>query len=56
MQRLLSDKTDAQREKITVGARKKGWITTDQTYLDIPADIATQAVAFPERFFAAFGI
>jgi hypothetical protein len=56
MQRLLSDKTDAQREKVTAGARKKGWITPDQTYLEIPADIATQAVAFPERFFAAFGI
>jgi hypothetical protein len=56
MQRLLSDKTDAEREKITVGARKKRWITPDQTYLDIPADIAAQAVAFPERFFAAFGI
>lgn len=56
MQRLLSDKSDAQREKITAGALKRGWIKPGETYLDIPADIATQAVAFPERFFAAFSI
>lgn len=56
MQRLLADKSDAQREKITAGALKRGWIKPGETYLDIPADIATQAIAFPERFFAAFGI
>lgn len=56
MQRLLSDKTAAQREKVTAGALKRGWIKEGETYLDIPADIATQAVAFPERFFAAFSI
>ena len=56
MQRLLSDKSDSQREKITAGALKRGWIKPGETYLDIPADIATQAVAFPERFFAAFSI
>ena len=56
MQRLLSDKSEAQREKITAGALKRGWIKFGETYLDIPADIATQAVAFPERFFAAFSI
>lgn len=56
MQRLLADKSNAQREKITAGAIKRGWIKPGETYLDIPADIATQAVAFPERFFAAFSI
>jgi hypothetical protein len=56
MQRLLSDKTDAQREKVTAGAIKRGWIKEGESFLDIPADIATQAVAFPERFFAAFSI
>jgi hypothetical protein len=57
MQRLLADKTDAQREKVTQGAIKRGWIhPKKETYLDIPADIAAQAIAFPERFFAAFGI
>jgi hypothetical protein len=56
MQRLLSDKTKAQREKVTQGAIKRGWIQEGQTYVDIPADIAAQAIAFPERFFAAFGI
>ena len=56
MERLMADKSAAQREKVTVGARKKGWIRENETYLDIPADIAVQAVAFPERFFAAFGI
>jgi hypothetical protein len=56
MQRLLSDKTDAQREKVTAGAIKRGWIKENQTYLDIPADIASQACAFPERFAASFQI
>jgi len=56
MQRLLADKTKAQRDKVTEGALKKNWIKEGETYLDIPADIAMQAVAFPERFFAAFGI
>jgi hypothetical protein len=56
MQRLLADKSDAAREKVTAGALKRGWIKEGETYLDIPADVATQAVAFPERFFAAFSI
>ena len=56
MQRLLSDKSDAQREKVTVGALKRGWIKEGQTYLDIPPDIAAQACAFPERFAASFQI
>jgi len=56
MQRLLAGKTKAQRDKVTEGALKKNWIKENETYLDIPADIAMQAVAFPERFFAAFGI
>jgi hypothetical protein len=56
MQRLLADKSDAAREKVTAGALKRGWIKEGETYLDIPADVATQAVAFPERFFAAFAI
>jgi hypothetical protein len=56
MQRLLADKNSAQREKVTAGALKRGWIKEGETYLNIPADIAAQAIAFPERFFAAFGI
>lgn len=56
MQRLLASKNKAQRDKVTEGALKKGWIKEGETYLDIPADIAMQATAFPERFFAAFGI
>jgi hypothetical protein len=56
MQRLMADKSVAQREKVTAGALKRGWIKEGETYLDIPADIAAQAVAFPERFFAAFSI
>jgi len=56
MERLLAEKTKAQHEKVTAGALKKGWIKEGETYLDIPADIAVQACAFPERFFAAFGI
>jgi hypothetical protein len=56
MQRLLADRSGPQREKVTVGALKRGWIKEGETYLDIPADIAAQAIAFPERFFAAFGI
>ena len=56
MQRLLASKTKAQRDKVSEGALKKGWIKEGETFLDIPADIAMQATAFPERFFAAFGI
>jgi hypothetical protein len=56
IQRLLADKSGPQREKVTAGALKRGWIKEGETYLDIPADIAAQAIAFPERFFAAFGI
>ena len=56
MQRLLASKTKAQRDKVTEGALKKGWIKEGESFLDIPADIAMQATAFPERFFAAFGI
>ena len=57
MERLLAEKSQAQRDKVTAGAIKKGWIKPEgETYKDIPADIAVQATAFPERFFAAFGI
>jgi hypothetical protein len=57
MQRLLADKSDAQREKVTQQAIKRKWIQPEgETYLDIPADIAVQAAAFPERFFSALGI
>ena len=56
MQRLLADKTDAQREKVTQGAIKRGWIQPGETFLQIPADIAVQAPAFPERFFSALGV
>lgn len=56
MQRLLADKSEAQRDKVTAGAIKRGWIAEGQTYLDIPSEIVTQAIAFPERFFAAFSI
>lgn len=57
MDRLLSEKTKAQKDKVTAGAIKKGWIKAEgQTYRDIPVQIQTQACAFPEKFFAAFGI
>ena len=57
MDRLLAEKTKAQKDKVTAGAIKKGWIKDEgQTYRDIPVSIQTQAVAFPEKFFAAFGI
>ena len=57
MERLLAEKSQAQRDKVTAGAIKKGWIKSEgETYKDIPADIAVQACAFPERFFAAFQI
>jgi len=56
MDRLLSGKTSAQKEKVTAGALKRGWIKEGETYRDLPADIAVHATAFPERFFAAFGI
>lgn len=56
MDRLLAEKTKAQKDKVTVGALKKGWITEGQTFRDIPVSIQSQAVAFPEKFFAAFGI
>jgi hypothetical protein len=56
MDRLLAEKTKAQKDKVTAGALKKGWITEGQTFRDIPVSIQSQAVAFPEKFFAAFGI
>ena len=56
MDRLLSEKTKAQKDKVTAGAIKKGWIKEGQTFREIPVQIQTQAVAFPEKFFAAFGI
>lgn len=56
IQRLLAGKSQAQRDKVTVGAITRGWIKSGETYLDIPANIAAQAVAFPEKFFAAFEI
>lgn len=56
MERLLSEKTKAQKDKVTARAIKKGWIQEGQTYRDIPMSIQTQAAAFPERFFAAFEI
>ena len=57
MDRLLAEKTKAQKDKVTAGAIKRGWITAEgQTYRDMPISIQTQAVAFPERFFASFGI
>ncbi len=56
MDRILSEKTKAQKDKVTAGAIKKGWIKENQTYRDIPVSIQTQACAFPEKFFAAFGI
>jgi hypothetical protein len=56
MDRLLSEKTKAQKDKVTAGAIKRGWITEGQTYRDMPISIQTQACAFPERFFASFGI
>jgi len=56
MDRLLAEKTKAQKDKVTAGAIKRGWITETQTYRDLPVQIQTQAAAFPERFYAAFGI
>ncbi len=56
MDRLLAEKTKAQKEKVTAGAIKRGWITEGQTYRELPISIQTQATAFPERFFASFGI
>jgi len=56
MDRLLSEKTKAQKDKVTAGAIKRGWITENQTYRELPISIQTQACAFPERFFASFGI
>ena len=56
MDRLLSEKTKAQKDKVTAGAIKRGWITENQTYRELPISIQTQAWAFPERFFGAFGI
>lgn len=56
MDRLLSEKTKAQKDKVTAGAIKRGWIQEGQSYNDIPGTIQSQAVAFPEKFFAAFGI
>jgi hypothetical protein len=56
MDRLLSEKTKAQKDKVTAGAIKRGWIKEGQTFRDIPVQIQTQACAFPEKFFAAFQI
>jgi hypothetical protein len=56
MDRLLAERTKAQKEKVTAGAIKRGWITEGQTYRELPISIQTQATAFPERFFASFGI
>ena len=56
MDRLLAEKTKAQKEKVTAGAIKRGWITETQTYRELPISIQTQATAFPERFFASFAI
>lgn len=56
MDRLLAEKTKAQKDKVTAGAIKRGWITETQTYRELPISIQTQATAFPERFFASFGI
>lgn len=56
MDRLLSEKTKAQKDKVTAGAIKRGWIQEGQTYRELPISIQTQATAFPERFFASFGI
>jgi len=56
MQRLLAGKSEAAREKVTQGAIKRGWIKEGQTYQEIPKDIVTHALAFPEKFFAAFSI
>jgi hypothetical protein len=56
MDRLLAEKTKAQKDKVTTGAIKRGWITEGQTYRELPISIQTQATAFPERFFASFGI
>jgi hypothetical protein len=56
MDRLLAEKTKAQKDKVTTGAIKRGWITEGQTYRELPISIQTQATAFPERFFAAFAI
>ena len=56
MDRLLAEKTKAQKEKVTAGAIKRGWITEGQTYRELPISIQTQATAFPERFFASFAI
>ena len=56
MDRLLAEKTKAQKDKVTAGAIKRGWITENQTYRELPISIQTQACAFPERFFGAFGI
>lgn len=56
MDRLLSEKTKTQKDKVTAGAIKRGWIQEGQTYRDLPVSIQAQATAFPERFFAAFGI
>jgi hypothetical protein len=56
MDKLLAEKSKSQKDKVTAGAIKRGWIQEGQTYRDLPVSIQTQAVAFPERFFAAFGI
>lgn len=53
---LLSGKTASQKEKVTKGAIKKGWIQEGQTYREISESILERANSEPERFFAAFQI
>jgi hypothetical protein len=53
---LLSGKTASQKEKVSAGAIKRGWINEGQTYRDITESILTKAQENPERFFAAFSI
>lgn len=56
VERLLAGKTDDQRDAVTAGAIKKGWISEGQTWRDIPDNIVTQALNYSDRFFAALGI
>lgn len=51
---LLADKTASQKEKVTLGALKKGWLKEGQTYRDIGPEILVRAQAAPEKFCAAF--
>jgi len=51
---LLADKTASQKDKVTAGAIKKGWLKEGQTYRDIGSEILARAQAAPEKFCAAF--